>query len=243
VIRSAPESSTVPGAPPLTRDDLAGLTPERRFPGRNISKADVSVYSVRGRRIAVKDYGARPFFARHTAGRFLIRRECRAYQRAVGVPGLAPFLGRLGPFTLATAWIEATPLADLPAGAVPAAIFDGLDRIIAELHARGVAISDLHHRDVLVGAEGRVHVVDFAASYLLGARPGPFARRVFRRLSTQDRLAAARMRARFTGMPEDVALRGVDTTAVRLWGAGRWVKAIWDRLRGRGTRSGGMTRD
>jgi hypothetical protein len=203
----------------------------RRFFGRNVSKADVSLYVVGGKPVAVKDYGARPFFARHTVGRFLVRRECRAYRRAGSLPGLAPFLGRLGPFTLATGWVDAHSLAELPHGSVSSEVFDRLDGVIAGIHARGVAIADLHHRDVLVGSEGEVYVVDFAAAYVLAARPTPLSRRVFARLSAQDRLAAARMRARFTGGSESAALAGIDPGAVRLWGAGRRVKAFWDWLR------------
>lgn len=228
-----PESSTGKRRPPLTRNALAGLVAERVLRGRNVSKADVSLYRIEGNPVAVKDYGSRPFLARHTVGRWLVRRECRAYARAGSAPGLAPFLGRLGPYTLATGWLDAVPLADLPQGAATPSTFDRLEAVLAGLHARGVAVGDLHHRDVLVSAGGTVHVVDFAAAYVLAPRPTPLSRRVFERLCAQDRLAAARMRARFTGASEDAALAELDPTAVRLWGAGRRLKAFWDRLRGK----------
>ena len=231
MIRSVAESSTRPLTPESIREALVGLAPELRFLGRNMSKADVSLYRVGGRRIALKDYGARPFLARHTVGRLLVGRECRAYERAGEAPGLAPFLGRLGPFTLATGWIESVPLADLPGNAASHELFNRLDEVIGGLHSRGIAISDLHHRDVLVAKDGAVHVVDLAAAYVLGPRPSLFRRRVFERLSSQDRLAAARMRARFTGGSENEALRTVDPAAVRLWGTGRRIKGFWDRLR------------
>jgi len=232
VPHSARESSTGGTTPRLTWTALAGLVPERRIEGRNLSKADVLLFRTAGGAVAVKDYGGRPFIARQLVGRLLVARECRAYEAAAGTPGLAPFLGRLGPFALATAWIEGTPLAERARGSVPGAVFDRLDALIAQLHARGVALADLHHRDVLVD-DGALHVVDLAAAYVLGAHPGPLRRRLFRRLAAQDRLAAARMRARFTGASEDEALSSVDPEAVRLWGAGRRVKAAWDRLRGK----------
>ena len=231
--RSMVESSTASMPPSRIREALVGLTPVRRLLGRNLSKGDVALYLVGGRRIAVKDYGVRPFFARHTIGRLLVGRECRAYERAGSAPGLAPFLGRLGPFTLATGWIESVPLADFPGGAASPEIFDRLDEVIAGLHLRGVAISDLHHRDVLVAGNGAVHVVDLAMAYVLGPRPGLLRRRVFERLRAQDRLAAARMRARFTGRSEDEALAALDPASRRLWGAGRRIKGVWDLLRGR----------
>ncbi|HZN55920.1 MAG TPA: hypothetical protein VFB67_11450 [Candidatus Polarisedimenticolaceae bacterium] len=229
---SAAESSTDGTTPRLTWKDLAGVAPALRLPGRNLSKADVLLYRLDGRGIAVKDYSARPLLARQTVGRLMVGRECRAYEAAGDCPGIARFLGRLGPFALATAWIEAVPLAEMPAGSVHPALFDRLDAVIEALHARGVAIADLHHRDVLVRGE-EVHVVDFAAACVLGPRPGALRRRLFARLAAQDRLAAARMRARFTGGSESEALSRIDPTAVRLWGAGRRVKEAWDRLRGR----------
>lgn len=220
-------------SPPALREALVGLTPERRIVGRNLSKADVLFYRVGERRVAVKDYAARPFLARHTVGRLLVGRECRAYERTLGAEGLAPFLGRLGPFTMATGWIDAVPLAELPGGTASTETFDRLDAVIAGLHRRGVAISDLHHRDVLVGKNGSVHVVDLAVAHVLGPRPGPLRLRLFARLTAQDRLAAARMRARFTGRSESDALAAIDAPTRRLWGAGRRIKALWDRLRGK----------
>ena len=204
----------------------------RKLPGRNVSKADLCVYEMDGRTIALKDFGARPWVVRQTLGRLFVRRECRAYDAAAGVPGLAPFLGRMGPFALATAWIDAEPLSAFDRVDDPE--FDRLDAILSGLHARGVAIADLHHRDVLVSPSGEVHVVDLAAAYLLGASPGPLRRALFARFAAQDRLAAVRMRARFTGRPEGEALAGVDPGAVRLWGIGRRIKGAWDVLRGRG---------
>ena len=233
MIHSVPESSTTPSSTPITSGALAALAPERVFPGRNMSKADVSLYRIAGSPIALKDYASRPFLARHTVGRWLIRRECRAYRRAGTLPGLAPFLGRVGSYALATGWVDAVPLADLAPVAATPETFDRLDAIVAGLHERGIAVSDLHHRDVLVSRDGAIHVVDFAAAYVLPARPGWFSRGVFVRLSAQDRLAAARMRARFTGSSETEALAEFDPAAVRLWGAGRRLKAMWDTIRGR----------
>ncbi len=231
--RSGSESSTAKEPSSLDPGALAALTPELSIEGRNLSKADVFRYRVGGIGIALKDYGHRPFLARNTVGRLLLRRECRAYERAGAIPGLPAFLGRVGRFALATVWIDAVPLAEIPAGAASAAIFDRLDSVIAGLHSRGVALADLHHRDVLVGTDGAVHVVDLAAAYIVEERATAFRRRIFSRMCAQDRLAAARMRARFTGRPEGEALAASDPAAVRLWGVGRKVKAFWDRMRGK----------
>ena len=205
---------------------LAGQTPVRTLPGRNGTKADVLVYETEGRRIAVKDYGKRAFLSRHLIGRFLVRRECAAYEAARGAPGLPPYLGRVSPFALATGWIDARPLSDRSGEILPDAVFDRLDAILAGLHERGVALADLHHRDVLLSDDGEVHVVDLAAA----VASGPF----FTRAAAQDRLAAARMRARFTGRSEEEALAALDPASVAMWRRGRAAKRLLDRLRGKG---------
>jgi hypothetical protein len=205
---------------------LAGRTPVRTLPGRNGTKADVHVYEVEGGKVALKDYGARGFLARHALGRFLVRRECRAYEAAGFVDGLAPFLGRCGPFALATSWIDAKPLSARDGERVPDTVFDRLEAILDALHAKGVALADLHHRDVLLADDGTVYVVDLAAA----VTGGP----LFRRAAAQDRLAAARMRARFTGRSEAEALQALDPTTVKMWRRGRRLKRLWDLLRGKG---------
>lgn len=189
------------------------------------------VHDLDGRRIAVKDYAPRPLWVRSTIGRFMTARETAAYRAAAGVEGLPAFYGRLDACALAIAWIDAKPLSAL-AGPLPASVFDALDRIVAALHARGIALGDLHHRDVLVGSDGSVHVVDLATAWILGDRPGSWRRRVFERLSGNDLVSAARLRARFTGIPESVALATVPPDAIRWHARGRRWKARWDRWRG-----------
>jgi len=181
----------------------------------------------------VKDYGSRPCLVRQTLGRYLVRREAKAYRSAAGLPGLPRFLGRVGPFALALEWIEAAPLARPAPGTVPAAAFDRLERIVSGLHERGVALGDLHHRDVLVGEDGTVHLIDLATALVLGHRPGPLRRALFRRFRDQDRVALARLRARYCGGDEDAAIDAVGRRAASRYRRGRRAKAAWDRLRGK----------
>ena len=227
------KSSTGPRGLRLQASDFQGLTPQRHIAGRNVTKADVRFYRRDGRAIAVKDYGARPAWVRHTLGRWLVAREAAAYEAAGGVTGLPTFLGRLGPFALAVEWVDGTTLAARRGQTLPPEVFDRLDALVGALHARGIALGDLHHRDVLVDDAGDVKVVDLATAWIAGPTAGSLRRRVFRRLADLDRLAAARMRARFTGQDEADALAHVDASAVRRWQRGRRAKAAWDRLRGR----------
>jgi hypothetical protein len=233
VVRSDAESTTAGPGGRLDRAAIDAGRLLRTLRGRNVSKADVRVVEVGDRVVAVKDYGGRPFLVRQTLGRLLVRRECRAYRTASGIAGLPAFLGRVGPFALATAWIDSTPLATLPGRTLPPEIFDRLDGIVSALHARGVALCDLHHRDVLIGHDGAVYVVDLATAIVASADAFPWRRSLFEKMKAQDRVAAARMRARFTGRPEAEVLASLDPSSVRRHVAGRRVKALWDALRGK----------
>jgi hypothetical protein len=209
------------------------LDVERRIPGRNATKADVLLVTRDGRRCAIKSYAARPFVIRTTLGRWLVARECAAYRAAAGADGLPRFLGRIGTYALAVEWIEGQSLASLGACRLDPRVFDRLAAIVEGLHARGIALGDLHHRDVLVGEDDRVAVVDLATAVTLGERPGFLRRRAFERLRMLDRVAVARLRARFTGVPEAEALEGIPEEALRWHRRGRRLKAAWDALRRR----------
>ncbi len=98
------------------------------------------------------------------------------------------------------------------------------------LHARGIAMGDLHHRDVLVAVNGSIYIVDLAVAWVVEERSGRWRHAVFRRLRNLDLLSVARMRARWTGRD---AREEADGSTVVWHARGRWVKGLWDRLRGR----------
>jgi hypothetical protein len=233
VFETTRESSTQP-SPSLDLGRLVHARRLLRLKGRNWTKADVVRYELDGIGIAVKDYGERAFLVRHSIGRVLIRREETAYRAAGGEPGLPDCFGCIGPCALAVRWIEGRTLADLRGETVDASVFDRLDGIVERLHARGVALGDLHHRDVIVGASGSVHIVDLATALVLGGRPRRFRRALFARLAARDRVALARLRARFTGRDEAAAVAEAGATAAAWHTRGRKLRRIWDRLRGRG---------
>jgi hypothetical protein len=217
---------------PIRPDDLDPRRIVRRVAGRNRTKADIVVYRSPQGEFAVKDYGMRPWIVRNTLGRWLVRRECRAYAAAAGAPGLARFRGRQGPFAFAVEWIDAPPLAASIPGRVEPARFDRLLEIVEELHRRGVALADLNYRDVLLSGDGSVHVIDLAAAWVLGERPGRFRRRLFEYFRRADRFSVARLRARFVGEPAAAAVADADPTVLAWHRRARRIKWVWDKLRG-----------
>jgi len=212
---------------------LSGVEPARRIEGRNQTKADVLFYSLADRRVAVKTYEPRSLFVRNTLGRWLIRREAAAYRAAAGVAALPTFLGRLGPHAMATEWVDAEPLSARKGAVLEQDIFDRLALILDELHDRGVALSDLHHRDVLLAEDGSLYLVDLATAWVLGKRPGFVRRRLFERFCESDRVNLARMRARFTGGDVETAVASVSPEAAAWHRRGRRVKGWLDALRGK----------
>ncbi|MCW8985532.1 MAG: hypothetical protein OQK55_09330 [Thermoanaerobaculales bacterium] len=212
---------------------ISGAEPLRRIAGRNGSKADILFYELDGERVAVKTYAPRRALVRNSLGRWLIRREAAAYEAADGVDALPAFLGRLGPYALATRWVDAEPLRERTGARVDDVLFDRLGAVLDELHSRGVALADLHHRDVLLGADDALYIVDLATAWVLGRRPGPVRRRLFERFCESDRVNLARMRARFTGGDVEAAVASVSTTAAAWHRRGRRMKSFLDRLRGK----------
>lgn len=215
------------------RSVLAGVEPVRRIEGRNWTKADVEFYEVDDLRVAIKTYEPRAFLARNTLGRWLIRREAAAFQAVAGIASVPGFLGRIGPFALATRWVDAVPLRTHTGGLLGDEIFDRLAVIVGQFHERGVALADLHHRDVLLAADDSLYVLDLATAWIAGDRPGPLKRYLFERFCESDRVNLARMRARFTGGDPEAAVASVSPAAADWHRRGRKVKSILNRLRGK----------
>lgn len=167
---------------------------------RNATKADVRREVRGGREVVVKDYGPRSRLVRLLYGRPSLRREARVYGRLEGVRGIPECLGPDGPDALVLALAPGQPLGNVAPGQVPAAVFDELERVLREVHLRGVAITDLHRSNILVAGDGAVHVIDFAVARIARdpVRPG----RLVRLLQQLDDHAAARLRARYLGLPE-----------------------------------------
>jgi hypothetical protein len=212
---------------------LSGIEPARRIVGRNGTKADVLFYDLGDDRVAVKTYEPRGPLVRNTLGRWLIRREAAAYVAANGVDALPPFLGLLGPHALATRWVDAVPLRECAGDRLDDRIFDRLGSVLDAFHEKGVALADLHHRDVLLGAEDSLYVVDLATAWVLDENAGPVRRRLFDRFCESDRVNLARMRARFTGGDVDAAVTSVSPSAAAWHSRGRRLKDLLNRLRGK----------
>lgn len=110
-------------------------------------------------------------------GRLLAAREQGFHARLHDVEGIPASLGpvreagRVLPHAVARAFIAGHALHE--GEWVADDFFPRFRRLLAEVHARGVAHVDLHKREnVLVDDRGRPHLIDFQISFSLPRRPG-----------------------------------------------------------------------
>ena len=119
-------------------------------------------------------------------GRWLCRREMHFYEKLADLPNVPKVLGTVGPTGFVHEYVPGRPLEkDRP---VPERFFDDLLELLAELHRRGIAYVDTNKpQNILVGDDGRPHLIDFQISYDV-ARAGRLVPRrwLLRRLQQED---------------------------------------------------------
>ena len=190
-LRGVPDPSLRPGPlpEPWGRLDWMPLAPVR-----NASKPRLFWAADGERRVVCKDGSAlSPLRPMALYRRMTLRREAHTLERLAGVAGVPGLLARW-PLGLIMEFVPGRMLSSCKRGTVPAVVFDRLDRVVADIHARGIAIGDVHRRNVLVSDELAVHLVDFEVS--LDERRGT-GRLLARRLMGLDRYACVRQRQRY----------------------------------------------
>lgn len=97
-------------------------------------------------------------------GRWLCRREMRFYDRLGDLPSIPPVLGTLGQTGFVHAFVQGHPLSR--ERRAPDGFFDQLAALLRELHSRNIAYVDTNKpQNILVGDDGRPHLIDFQISY------------------------------------------------------------------------------
>lgn len=156
-----------------------------------------------GRRACLKHYHTEPCLGIPLAwaGRVMCDREMAFYRRLAGVPGIPRLYGRRGRTGLIHEWIDGADLLDFKdrTAEIPDDFFNRLERLVADLHGRGVAYVDMNKPDnVLLGDDGRPYLVDFQISY---RRPegllGGFGRWLFRVLIREDDYHVRKLKRKF----------------------------------------------
>ena len=128
-------------------------------------------------------------------------REHRFLVRLDGVRGIPRSFGFPDRDSLAIEWMQGTPLCDVPLHSVSGAFFDSLERLVREVHHRGVTHGDLDQYDnVMVGEDGQPVLIDFGGAMDLEGW-NPLARAWSGVLRLHDLHCVARLRALY-GLPD-----------------------------------------
>ena len=119
-------------------------------------------------------------------GRWLCRRETRIYNALSDLPNVPAVLAKIGATGFVHEYVPGRPLGEvLP---VPDGFFDELIKLLAELHRRDIAYADTNKpQNILLGEDGKPHLIDFQISYDLHDFGNNFINRfVLHRLQRED---------------------------------------------------------
>lgn len=182
--------------PPVIEIDGSRYAHVRTF--KHDSWAATALYArPDGFRITCKFNRVQPIFVlpMRWLGRRLARREAGFLRRLDDqelVPsGLAAVTadGVPLPNAVARVYVEGEPFRE--ADQVDRRFFAELEQVLAVMHQRQMAYVDLHKREnIIVGTDGRPHLIDFQVSYALGSRwpaNGRIARWILGQLQEMDR--------------------------------------------------------
>jgi hypothetical protein len=138
------------------------------------SWAATALYTGQFKQVVCKFNRVSPLFGlpMTLVGHWLARHERQVLERLADVPNVPRFVGvvsangRVLQHALARSYVAGHPLGRYEA--VPDDFFPQLERLLARMHARGMAYVDLHKREnIIVGDDSQAYLVDFQISAAL----------------------------------------------------------------------------
>jgi predicted Ser/Thr protein kinase len=181
-------------------------------------KPDLNHVEVEGRSLMVKDVRRRRFLFRWTLGLWLIHKEWRIYSRLAGIKGIPQPVERIDRFAFAMEFIPGRPI--LRGDSLPSSFFSDLERVLKEVHGKGVIHLDLRHKgNILVSEKGEPFLIDFNSSFAFKEK-GFLRRSLFPLLRWVDYGGLLKLKNRISPSlmtPEELAfLKGFDRFR-KLW--------------------------
>ncbi len=186
--------------------------------GKRLGKPDLHLVKTEGRTLLVKDVQKKPFIFRWTLGLWLIQKEWRIYLRLKGIRGIPNRIERIDRFAFARDFVEGRTIERQET--LSPLFFSELERMLKEIHARGVVHLDLRHKgNILVSEKGEPYLIDFNSSFTFG-ETGLLRRVVFPLLERVDRGGFLKLKERVAPSlltPEEItSLRNLKRFR-RLW--------------------------
>ena len=130
----------------------------------NFGKPDLNQVEVEGRSLMVKDVRRKNFFLRWTLGLWLIHKEWKIYSRLSGTEGVPQPVERIDRFAFAMEFIPGRSI--LRGEPLPPSFLSDLEKVLMEVHGRGVVHLDLRHKgNILVTEKGEPFLIDFNSSF------------------------------------------------------------------------------
>lgn len=124
--------------------------------------------------LIIKDYSHCPRIIKGTAGRLFIAREHKALRQLHGIDGIASASHKLSKVMLAYPYIKGKTLNEIKSmgKTLPAAFFHKMEKLVREMHARGVLHLDLRNLgNVICGANHQPYFIDFQSALRLDHLP------------------------------------------------------------------------
>ena len=151
-----------------------------------------------GVRAIVKDFSTSRFLFRNTAGRFLVWREGRAYERMKNLEGIPALYRIIDGLALVIEEIPGSSIEELEDRVkVPETFFRDLKDLVSRIHERGLAHCDLKRApNTIVGGQWQPFIIDWGASISEREfRPFPL-NLIYRRFLRDDYNAIVKMKLR-----------------------------------------------
>ena len=127
-------------------------------------KPDLNRVEVEGRSLIIKDVRKKNFILRWTLGLWLIHKEWKIYSRLAGMKGIPQPVERIDRFAFAMEFIPGRSI--LREEPLPPSFFQELERVLGDIHERGVVHMDLRHKgNILVSEKGEPFLIDFNSSF------------------------------------------------------------------------------
>jgi len=131
-----------------------------------LGKPDLVLVKQGDQPLIVKDVKKKNFFYRWTLGLWMIHWEWKIYCRLNGIRGIPRSVNRVDRFAFAIEFIPGQPIHR--EAVLPPHFFAELERILKEVHARGVVHLDLRHKgNILISETGDPVLIDFNSSLCL----------------------------------------------------------------------------
>jgi predicted Ser/Thr protein kinase len=186
--------------------------------GNAFGKPDLYRAEVAGRTLMVKDVQRKNLFFRWTLGLWLIHKEWKIYSRLAGIQGIPKAVARIDRFAFAMEFVPGRPIGREET--LPPSFFSDLERVLGEIHSRGVVHMDLRHKgNVLLSENGEPFLIDFNSSFSFKER-GFFHRFLFPLLRWVDHGGLLKLKQRASPAlmtPEELSWLKRFNLLRRLW--------------------------